>query len=130
MSDDNKPREFWIVEQPDNPVTPNKLLSFNVKPPLTMISKSWPVYRVIEHSAYAALQKENQDLRRLNAELSTAGQRGVEMLAKQNASLRDQLKLAVEALTATTEIEDYYTQNRAYDLVEAALAKIKAKGEI
>jgi uncharacterized protein YPO0396 len=93
-----------------------------------------------EHPCYQLskqLEKENEELRRLKDELSTAGQRGVDELAKENASLRadlalanDKLRWANQFLTSIANRDCTELDCECPEHAIEALERIKAKGEL
>jgi hypothetical protein len=92
---EEKPREFWIT------VDDHKCLDAYWREPQI----AYQTYHVIEHSAYAALQKENELLKldRDNAmsqffNLQNKASEGIITLEKEITSLRESLELAVEGL--------------------------------
>ena len=82
MSEQDKAREFWLLD--DDEVGG---YFFYEK----QIECDW---HVIEHSAYAALAKENEELRTKTTQMSDV----IEEYVKQTTSLRESLKFAVDAL--------------------------------
>jgi hypothetical protein len=120
MSEDKKPREFWgnwmgleSSEQLCKDMTPKAEWS--------------DIKCFVERGDYAQLQKENEELRRLKDELSTAGQRGVEELAKENEELKanaghDECMSVIHQLEKENEeLKKWNEQQRTYFDENAAL---------
>ena len=102
MTNDKKPREWTLECIGDIANGSDKIV---VSGPWVEHDKLKPIH-VIEMSAYAQLQEENEDLRRLKDELSTAGQRGVEELAKENEELKAKLLIETSFADANKELFD------------------------
>jgi hypothetical protein len=94
VSDDKKPREFWLVEGA------TRIIACSADPRKIPMNESANVLcHVIEHSAYAALQKENELLKldRDNAmaqffNLQNKASEGIIALEEELASLREELE--------------------------------------
>jgi hypothetical protein len=95
MSDDKKPREFWLFKD-------ECFENYHVYSGKSNMQWNHS-FHVIEYSAYAALQKENEELKQyiLRHEATSCDK----FMQEQVASLRDQLKLAVEALEFAVSLD-------------------------
>jgi len=154
MSEQDKPREFWIdVANEEHGYYEDEygLVYSSSQDSCTKMIK--PIH-VIEHSAYDAIEKENEELVKkcgdlvmyqdvLIGELGHGVPMGTQeskhknnlanFIAKERDSLRESLKLAVEALTIisgkheTLCVDDL--EDARFD-AEQTLATIKAKGEL
>ena len=102
MTNDKKPREFWVVNEPKR----QWYSSIEISAPSDIVT------HVIEHSAYAALQKENEELKKYRNNYD---------LQEENKSLRESLAIAVKELE---------TMPVHFGNVLDKLATIKAKGEL
>jgi hypothetical protein len=162
MSDDKKPREFWLGNEYVDVKGHGKYYSWK------RVNPEHPSdVHVIEHSAYAALQKENEELQefnkllvdeikamkhpeydphkhekeieelradrnRLDQDFGEMGERAYKA-EQENASLRESLKLAVEALELSErrskipQIRNAIGADPFLDVQIEVLAKITAK---
>jgi hypothetical protein len=122
MSDDKRPREFWIQDLAETTYRATDVSCYDEEVNPSIIDE----WHVIEHSAYAALQKENEELKADIEKLKNYEENSGHIILE-NLSLRTSLKEAVEAL-------DFYSIDYCYDegaLIHQVIAKIKAKhGEI
>jgi hypothetical protein len=122
---DKKPREFWLDALDE------KTISWLAEEPEVKVT--W--IHVIEHSAYAQLQKENEDLKNNCISLFLHEQR-MAVLQKENAALRASLKEVIAALRRASGIIEFcYLKDAKVKVTDVefcidALAKIKAKGEL
>jgi hypothetical protein len=82
--------------------------------------------KVVEKNAYDALQKQNEELRKRLRNLASGSDEFMKLLKKreyENTSLREHLRIAVEALDDIYSGENLYTD--LPDIAMAALNKIK-----
>ncbi len=139
MSDNKKPKEWMMPVMHAKP--------FDGDDNIASTSTILTYVHVIEHSAYDALQKENEELKKVHDEQVTLIkhlQYICNQIERPNDSLRASLKEAVEALSfnkqgdmhlvnpsVSTQQINAIVSFEVYDKIDKALAKIKAKhGEL
>jgi hypothetical protein len=117
MSDEKKPREFWIHE-----ITTE--INGDIQVAFT--------FHVIEKSAYDKLTAENAKLRAENYVLRDQGLRtydGLAQKADRADELQRKLEIATRALTSIEDTSTQYDNNTAWRIANIALIALKEIGE-